>query len=69
MFGSHAGECTQLDLASVQHIAKVISSSGNYNTITLGVSNTLNGNSDLETALQQIRDKYWNVEVYYSEIG
>lgn len=68
MFGTNSSDCTQLDLASVQYIANVIPY-GYGNGISLGVSNTLNGNSDLETALQQIRDKNWNVEVYYSEIG
>ena len=68
MFGNSSSDCTQLDLASVQYIARVIPNGNGY-SISLGVSNTLNGNSDLETALQQIRDKNWNVEVYYSEIG
>lgn len=68
MFGNDSSDCTQLDLASVQYIARTIPS-GRYGGIVLGVSNTLIGNSDLETALKEIRDKRWDVEVYYSKIG
>lgn len=68
MFGNDSSNCCQLDLASVQHIARVIPN-GSWNTISIGVSNILNGNSDLEIALQQIRDKSWYPEVYYSSFG
>lgn len=68
MFGFYSGDCTQLDLASVQHIAKVIPY-GSWNSIHIGVSNTLIGNWDLETALQEIRDKNWSVDVLYSDFG
>lgn len=66
MFGTYDGDCTQLDLASVQHIAQVISA-GNWNTITLGVSNTLNGSAELEQALNELYNNTWNVEVIYSQ--
>ena len=68
MFGTGSSNCCQLDLASVQYIARVIPY-GSWNTISLGVSNTLNGNSDLETAIQQIREKNWSVDVNYSDFG
>lgn len=68
MFGTADYDCAQLDLASVQHIAQVIPY-GNGNTITLGVSNTLNGSAELEQALNELYNKSWNVEVIYSAAG
>jgi hypothetical protein len=68
MFGTYGDDCAQLDLASVQHIAKVIPY-GNWNSITLGVSNTLNGSYELEQALNELYNKNWNVEVIYSSNG
>lgn len=68
MFGTDSDNCCQLDLASVQHIAKVIAY-GSWNTITLGVSNTLEGNSQLEEAINEIYNKGWYVEVIYSSNG
>lgn len=68
MFGNADYSCAQLDLASVQHIAQVIPY-GNGNTITLGVSNTLNGSYELEQALNELYNKNWNVEVIYSANG
>lgn len=65
MFGTSESDCCQLDLASVQYIAKVIPW-GDYNNISLGIAGSLNGDSDLETALQQIRDKGWEVYTYYN---
>lgn len=68
MFGTNDYDCCQLDLASVQHIAQVIGY-GSWNTITLGVSNTLNGSSELEQAINEIYNKNWNIEVIYSYNG
>jgi hypothetical protein len=68
MFGTYGSDCTQLDLASVQHIAQVIPY-GSWNTITLGVSSNLNGNYELEVALNELYSKSWNVEVIYSSNG
>lgn len=68
MFGTYSGDCAQLDLASVQYIAQVIPY-GNGNTITLGVSQSLNGRYDLEQALNELYNKSWSVEVIYSENG
>lgn len=77
MFGYNTSSCTKLDLASVQNIANTINdltgktSDGTegWGEISIGVSNTLNDNSELETAIQQIRDKGWTVEVLYSDNG
>ena len=68
MFGTGEWDCAQLDLASVQHIAQVIGY-GNWEYITLGVSNTLNGSVELEEALNEIYNQCWNVEVIYSQKG
>lgn len=66
MFGTSESDCCQLDLASVQYIAKVIPQGRNSSRISLGIAGSLNGDSDLETALQQIRDKGWEVYTYYN---
>ena len=68
MFGTADYDCAQLDLASVQHIAQVIPY-GNGNTITIGVSQSLNGSYDLEQALNELYNNGWNVEVIYSAAG
>lgn len=68
MFGNDGWNCAQLDLASVQYIAQVIPY-GNGNTITLGVSNILNGSYELEQALNELYNKSWSVEVIYSQNG
>ena len=66
MFGSSESDCCQLDLASVQHIAQTLPTMERHAFISLGIAGSLNGNSDLETALQQIRDKGWEVYTYYN---
>lgn len=68
MFGDDSYNCTQLDLASVQHIARVIGY-GNGNSITLGISNSLQSNPKLEEALNELYNKSWSVQVIYSNNG
>jgi hypothetical protein len=68
MFGTADYNCAQLDLASVQYIAQVIPY-GNGSTITLGVTQSLNGSYDLEQALNGLYNNGWNVEVIYSANG
>ena len=68
MFGNASDNCAQLDLASVQHIAQVIPYGNGY-TITLGVSQSLNGSYDLEQALNELYNNGWSVEVIYSDNG
>jgi hypothetical protein len=68
MFGTYSENCTQLDLASVQFIAGNFGW-GSWNTLSLGVSNTLQGSYELEQALNKIYNNGWNVEVIYSSIG
>ena len=68
MFGDDSYSCTQLDLASVQHIARVIGY-GNGNWITLGISNSLQSNPKLEEALNELYNKSWSVQVIYSNNG
>lgn len=68
MFGDDSYRCSQLDLASVQYIARVIGY-GNNNTITLGISNSLQSNPKLEEALNELYNKSWNVQVIYSNNG
>jgi hypothetical protein len=68
MFGDDSYNCTQLDLASVQHIARV-TGYGNGNWITLGISNSLQSNPKLEEALNELYNKSWSVQVIYSNNG
>lgn len=66
MFGSDNSNCCQLDLASVQYIAEMLPVRERHTAISLGIASSLSGNSDLETALQQIRDKGWDLYTYYN---
>ena len=70
MFGSSTSTCTKLDLASVQNIAETINdlaAKGTTGSISIGISKTIQGNTELEAALATIRSKGWTVsEIYKS---
>ena len=68
MFGDNSSNCSQLDIESVKHIAKSLPYGG-YGYIHIGVSNTLNGSSELEEAIQQFRENNWDVQIIYSDFG
>lgn len=66
MFGYSTENATKLDLRSVQNVADTIPTI-NYQEIHIGIDSSLQGDSELETALQQIRDKGWTVYEIYSQ--
>lgn len=65
MFGSTTSNCTKLDLASVQKIANSIKQISK-GTISLGISATLKGNTDLQVAISNIKNKGWTVTEIYA---
>ena len=70
MFGSSTYNCTKLNLQSVQNIATTINdlaAQGKTGSINIGMTNTIQGNTELEAALATIRSKGWTVsEIYKS---
>lgn len=65
MFGYEQTNCTKLDLKSVKNLAKTLPII-EYQEIHIGIDSSLQGDSELEEALQQIRDKGWTVYEIYS---
>ena len=69
MFGGATYNCTKLDLPSVQNIAETINdlaSKGQTGKINIGISQSIQGNADLEAALETIRSKGWTVSEIYA---
>lgn len=65
MFGSTINNCTKLDLASVQKIANSIKQISK-GSISLGISATLKGNTDIQVAISNIKNKGWTVTEIYA---
>lgn len=69
MFGNSTSYCTKLDLASVQNIATTINdlaAQGKTGSISIGMTKTIQGNTELEAALATIRSKGWTVTEMYA---
>ena len=69
MFGSGTYNCTKLDLPSVQNIADTINdlaSQGKTGSIHIGISKSIQGNTELDAALATIRSKGWTVSEMYA---
>lgn len=69
MFGVTTAVCTKLDLESVQNIATSINdlaSKGKTGSISIGIDKTIQGNTELNAALADIRAKGWTVSEMYA---
>ena len=56
----------KLNLASVKKISETIAWASGAQTFTLGIAKSLEGNTEVQGYLQDIRNKGWTVEVSYN---
>lgn len=66
MFGNDSNNCAKLNLKSIKNILRTIKTNDREQGIYLGIDSSLQGDSELEETLQQIREKGWVVYEIYS---